>query len=63
MESSQNHPYKIRVLHCVECGLDFPFSVGEQQYFELKGFPPPKRCPSCRALRKQFRKQERNDNG
>jgi CxxC-x17-CxxC domain-containing protein len=39
-------------LTCQECGQEFPFSSGEQKFFEEKGFEPPKRCPDCRKKRK-----------
>jgi len=39
-------------IECVECGLTFTFTAGEQRYFKSKGLFPPKRCPVCRAKRK-----------
>jgi hypothetical protein len=40
---------------CNDCAAPYVWSAGEQQYFERRGFPPPKRCPDCRAVRKQLR--------
>jgi len=37
---------------CVDCGFEFLFSAGEQQFFESKGLSPPKRCPKCRLRRR-----------
>lgn len=38
---------------CVDCRCQFIFTVGEQKFFEEKGFTdPPKRCKPCRDIRK-----------
>src|SRR5579875_1854562 len=43
-----------RTLVCRECGREFTFSAGEQEFFAQKGFTnEPGRCPECRAARKQ----------
>ena len=40
-----------RALHCRDCGTDFVWTVGEQQFYASKGLlHPPSRCPSCRAV-------------
>ena len=36
------------ILRCVDCGAEFLFTVGEQEYYKKKGLYPPKRCPFCR---------------
>lgn len=42
-----------KVLNCKDCGKDFIFSTGEQEFFAEKGFAhAPSRCPECRAARK-----------
>ena len=43
------------LLTCIDCGTTFPFAAGERQFFEARGYPPPIRCPACRALRRQKR--------
>ncbi|MFC1944947.1 zinc-ribbon domain containing protein [Chloroflexota bacterium] len=46
--------YMDKTLHCSDCGSDFTFSASEQEFFATKGFTnEPKRCPGCRAGRKQ----------
>ena len=41
-----------RVIVCVECGADFVFSAGEQQFFADRQFRnEPKRCRVCKAKR------------
>jgi len=42
-----------QTLRCRECGVDFIWTEGEQQFFFVQGtHQPPSRCPSCRAARK-----------
>jgi len=42
-----------KTLNCRECGKDFTFTAGEQEFHAEKGFTNlPGRCPSCRAQRK-----------
>ena len=41
---------------CADCGRDFMWSAGEQEFFHEQGFTdPPKRCRSCRQARKDRR--------
>jgi len=40
------------ILSCVDCRVDFVFTVAEQRFFESKQLSVPKRCKSCRAERK-----------
>ncbi len=45
-----------KTLRCRECGRDFVFTAGEQEFYQLKGLlNEPARCPECRALRKTQR--------
>lgn len=40
-------------LTCRDCGQQFLFTTGEQEYFASRGFTnEPSRCPDCRAARK-----------
>lgn len=42
-----------KTLVCVECGAEFIFTVGEQEFFNARGFGnEPKRCRSCRSNRR-----------
>jgi CxxC-x17-CxxC domain-containing protein len=46
--------YHDRVLKCVDCGAEFVFTAGEQQFFADKGFKnEPKRCKGCKNRRGQ----------
>ena len=43
-------------LTCVDCGSEFTFTAGEQEFHTQKGFTnEPRRCPSCRAARRSQR--------
>src|SRR4051794_9235585 len=51
---------------CVDCGQEFTFTAGEQEFYAQRGFTEsPKRCPSCRQIRKAQRSRDgggsRND--
>ena len=42
-------------LICTDCGNQFAFTEGEQEFYQSKGFSTPGRCPDCRAARKAAR--------
>lgn len=42
-----------QVLKCQDCGEDFNFTDRDQEFYQEKGFPPPKRCHFCRKARKE----------
>lgn len=45
-----------KTIVCVDCGAQFTFTAGEQEFYAQKGFSnAPTRCPSCRAARKASR--------
>ncbi len=44
--------FQDRMLKCMDCGVDFVFTAGEQLFFHDKQFKnEPKRCKSCKAKR------------
>lgn len=46
--------YADKTLTCRDCGTQFVFTAGEQEFYAQKGFTnEPSRCPSCRQSRKQ----------
>ena len=48
--------FEDKSIQCSDCGSDFIFSAGEQEFFQSKGYTnEPKRCPSCRQARKTER--------
>ena len=48
--------YTDRAIACLDCGQEFVFTSGEQEFYAQRGFTePPKRCQSCRAARKAQR--------
>jgi CxxC-x17-CxxC domain-containing protein len=50
-----------KTLTCVECGYEFTFTSGEQEFFASRGYTnEPKRCTQCRGARKS---QQRSSGG
>ncbi|HME81658.1 MAG TPA: zinc-ribbon domain containing protein [Candidatus Eremiobacteraceae bacterium] len=48
--------YTDQLITCVDCGNQFTFTAGEQEFYEQKGFQnKPSRCPDCRQARKASR--------
>lgn len=49
-----------RTLVCKDCGKEFIFTAGEQEFFKSKGFEnDPVRCPDCRRARKAEKQDRR----
>ena len=47
-------PFEDKYLTCKDCGNEFVFGSGEQEFFAEKGFTNlPGRCPECRAANKR----------
>ena len=52
--------YEDKTLVCNECGNEFIFSAGEQEFYAEKGFAnEPKKCKACRDARKKAVRGER----
>ena len=52
--------YEDRTLICKDCGSEFIFTAGEQEFYAEQGFEnEPKRCKACRDARKSgdFKRQ------
>jgi len=44
--------FQDRILRCVDCGAEFVWTAGEQQFFADKNFKnEPKRCKACKSKR------------
>ena len=45
--------FEDKTLKCKECGAEFVFTAGEQEFYAEKGFQnEPQRCKACRDARK-----------
>ena len=45
--------YEDKTLVCKECGSEFVFNAGEQEFYAERGFQnEPQRCKACRDARK-----------
>lgn len=54
--------YQEEKLTCEECGAEFVFTTGEQEFYAEKGLTnKPKRCAECRKLRKQKNRKKLHD--
>ena len=43
-----------KTLVCSDCGREFTFTVGEQEFYSSRGLlNEPKRCPECRVARRR----------
>ena len=52
--------FEDKTLVCKDCGADFVFTVGEQEFYAEKGFQnEPVRCKDCRTNRKNTRNADR----
>jgi CxxC-x17-CxxC domain-containing protein len=52
--------YEDKKLVCKECGQEFIFTAGEQEFYAERGFAnEPQRCKPCRDARKQNQRAER----
>jgi CxxC-x17-CxxC domain-containing protein len=39
------------LLQCSDCGQEFVFTAGEQQFFQERGYSSPRRCKPCRQAK------------
>ena len=52
--------YEDKTLTCKDCGNEFVFTAGEQEFYAEKGFQnQPQRCKTCRDARKNAGKTPR----
>lgn len=47
---------------CKDCGKEFEFTLGEQKFFEEKGFASPVRCKTCRDAKKKKNEEVKQNN-
>ena len=48
--------FQDKVLTCRDCGQQFTFTAGEQEFYATKGLMnEPGRCPDCRSIRRGSR--------
>jgi CxxC-x17-CxxC domain-containing protein len=49
--------FQDKTLTCKDCGQEFVFTAGEQEFYQEKGFQnEPQRCKACRDARKNAAK-------
>jgi len=48
--------FQDKSLQCADCGREFTFSAGEQEFYSSRGLQnEPRRCPDCRRAKKSER--------
>ena len=47
--------FQDETLTCRDCGRQFVFTAGEQEFYRERGMSEPKRCETCREARKPNR--------
>ena len=56
--------FEDKTLVCKECGSEFVFTAGEQEFYAEKGFQnEPARCKDCRDSRKANSRRTNGSNG
>lgn len=59
----QEKTYADKTLVCKDCGQEFTFTAGEQEFYDQKGFDKePQRCKACRDAKKNKFNGNRNFN-
>ena len=52
--------YQDKTIVCKDCGQEFIFTVGEQEFYAERGFQnEPQRCKNCRDTRKSAGKTQK----
>ena len=52
--------YQDKTLTCKDCGAEFVFTAGEQEFYAEKGFVnEPQRCKACRDSKKASARNQR----
>lgn len=60
MQDAPQSNFEDKTLTCKDCGNEFVWTAGEQDFYQKKGFDnPPVRCPDCRAKKKADRRANR----
>ena len=60
LEGRERNMYEDKTLKCKDCGNEFVFTAGEQEFYAQRGFEnEPSRCKDCRTARKNAQKGAR----
>lgn len=52
--------YEDKIIKCKDCGQEFVFSAGEQEFYAERGFQnEPQRCKACRDAKKNATRPQR----
>ena len=60
VDGAEAGEFQDETLVCKECGKEFVFTAGEQEFYKQKGFQnKPKSCKACRDARKNAQRPQR----
>jgi len=48
-----------KTIVCKDCGQEFVFTKGEQEFYASREFSEPVRCKACRDAKKSFKNKEK----
>jgi len=54
MRAMNETTFADRDLTCMDCGVPFIWTAGQQLFFADKQLQPPKRCAACRRAKRQL---------
>jgi DNA-directed RNA polymerase subunit RPC12/RpoP len=46
-----------KIFTCVDCGKEFTFTAGEEEFYSSRKLSNPKRCRACREKRRLIKKR------
>jgi hypothetical protein len=52
---------KDKQLRCKICGHRFTFTIGEQRFYRDRGLAEPRRCPTCRRVKREELRNEHTE--
>lgn len=62
VEGGVDMEFSDKTIVCCDCGKEFTFTAGEQEFYQLKGLKnEPKRCKECRDKKKASRENRSNE--
>ena len=60
MQDAPSSSFQDQTLNCRDCGKQFVWSAGEQEFYKQKGFEnAPTRCADCRSKKKAEKRANR----
>jgi hypothetical protein len=58
MEGRNVTTYQNVTRTCQDCQIEYVWDARDQRFSDERGYLPPKRCPRCRQIEKQRRREQ-----